>query len=41
MAALDTAFTLAEDLDSAMFVGEDLEFDVTGRADVLFQLNVG
>ena len=41
MAALDAAFALAQNFDVAVLVGQDLEFDVAGSADVLFQIDIG
>ena len=41
MAALDAAFALAQDFDVAVLVGQNLEFDVARRADVLLQVDVG
>ena len=40
MPALDAAVALAEDFDVAMFVGQKLEFDMTRRGDVFFQINI-
>ena len=39
--ALDAALALAQNLDVAVLVGEHLKLDVAGRADVLFQIDVG
>ena len=41
MAALDGALALAQDLDVAVLVGQDLEFDVPRRGDELLQVDVG
>ncbi len=41
VAALDAAFALAQDFDVAVLVGQDLEFDVARRGDVLFEIDVG
>ena len=38
---LDAAFALAQDLDVAVLVGQDLKLDVPRRADELLQVNVG
>ena len=41
MAPLHAAFALAEDFHVAVLVGQDLEFDVAGSADVLLQVDIG
>ena len=41
MAALDAALALAQDLDIAVLIGQNLKFDVPRRADVFFQVDVG
>ena len=41
MPALDAAFALAQNFDVAVLVGQNLEFDVARRADVLLQVDVG
>ena len=40
MAPLDAALALAQDLDIAVLVGQDLEFDVPRRADELFEIHI-
>ncbi len=41
MAALDGALALAQDLDVAVLVAQDLEFDVPRRGHELFEVHVG
>ena len=40
MPPLHAAFALAQDLHIAMFIGQNLEFDVPRRADIFLQVNV-
>jgi len=40
MATLDAALPLAQDFDTAVFVGQDLEFDVSRAADEFFEIHV-
>ena len=40
MPPLDGTLALAQDLDAAVFVGQDLKLDVAGRADEFLQVHV-
>ena len=41
MPPLDAAFALAQNLDVAVLVGQNLKFDVPRRGDEFFQVDVG